>query len=241
MIRKNLFILLIVLTSLSITGYFSYSAIAVNKDEKHENKKGLVILENTEWTNIWVEKTNDTKLSRLLLIGDSHVQQYYGFVKKDLEGRVYPGRYTTSKCLGNPFLLKEIKLFLEQYPADVIAFNNGLHGVDYPDDVYAAGLKELLKIFRDIAPKAKLIFVNTTPVRDKKDLDKFTPFTEHVKIRNRYAKEIMEKNNIPIVDSWSLGMEHKDYYSPDGVHFNNKGKAAEAKGVADAVLKVIGK
>ena len=241
MVKKRLFIVLIVLTSLGFAGYINYSPDVRGKEGNSDKEKGLVILENTEWTNIWVEKTNDKSLPRLLLIGDSHVQQYYGFVKKELEGRLNLGRYATSKCLGNPFLLKEIKLFLQQYPADVITFNNGLHGVDYPDDVYAKALPKLLNIFRDVAPDAKVIFVNTTPVRDKNDLNKFTPFTDHVKVRNRYAEEIMEKNHIPVVDSWSLGFEHEDYYSPDGIHFNAKGKEAEAKGVAAAVLKVIGK
>jgi len=204
-------------------------------------KEGLIILENTEWTNQWVENTNDNSLPRLLLIGDSHVQQYYGFVKQELKGKFNFGRYTTSKCLGNPFLAKEIRTFLEQYPCDVIVFNNGLHGPDYPDSVYAAALSDIFNIFKEVQPSAKVIWVNTTPRRNPKNLSEFSASVEHVKTRNRYAKEYMEEHNIPIVDSWTLGYDHPEYYSGDGTHFNKEGKKAEAKGVAEAVLKAMKK
>ena len=202
-------------------------------------ESGLIMPERIAWTNIWVEKTADTLLPRLLLIGDSHVQQYYPFVKSELEGKVNFGRLTSSKCLGNPYLEKEIKTFLEQYPCDIIAFNNGLHGKKYPDSVYAAHLPIIFKLFEKTAPAARVIWMNTTPVRKNDSLDAFDAFTQHVKKRNLLAKKFMLQNGIPIVDLWSIGYEHPEYYSDDGVHFNAKGKKAEAKKVADAVLRVL--
>jgi predicted small secreted protein len=206
-----------------------------------EKEEGLVVLERIEWTNIWVEDTGGDSLPRLLLLGDSHVQQYYGFVKRELQGEVSFGRYTTSKCLGNPFLLDEIRLFLRQYPCDVIVFNNGLHGKDYPDSIYAAALPAVFRVFREEAPQASVIWVNTTPVREKENLEELGPFTDHVKMRNELAATFMEKHNIPVVDNWSVGYEHPEYYSHDGVHFNKAGKEAEARGVAAAVRKALEK
>jgi hypothetical protein len=202
-----------------------------------DKRSGMVILENTEWTNQWVENTQDSSLPVILLLGDSHVQQYYGFVKNELKGKFNFGRYTTSKCLGNPFLAKEIKTFLEQYPCDVIVFNNGLHGPEYPDSVYAGALPEIFGIFKEVRPQAKVLWVNTTPRRNRDDLSQFLyPSFDHVKARNRYAKEYMDKHGIPVVDMWSLGYEHPEYYSADGVHFNGEGKKAEARLVANAVM-----
>jgi hypothetical protein len=198
-------------------------------------KEGLIILEKTEWTNQWVENTHDTVLPRLLLIGDSHVQQYYDYVKRELNGKFVFGRFTTSKCLGNLFLVKEIKTFLEEYPNDVTVINNGLHGPDYPDRVYADGLPVLFRIFSEVAPNAKVIWANTTPRRNPRNLAELLPINEHIKARNAAAKAYMKKHNIPIVDLWSLGLNHPEYYSDDGIHFNEAGKQAEAKLVAKAV------
>ena len=211
------------------------------KISDREMNEGLVVLERIEWTNIWVEDSDVDTLPRLLLIGDSHVQQYYPFVKKELQGSVTFGRYTTSKCLGNPYLLDEIRLFLRQYPCDVIVFNNGLHGRDYPDSVYAAALPAVFKIFKEEAPHAKVIWVNTTPVRNRKDLQQFDSFTEHVKVRNELAAKFMKEQGVPIVDNWSVGYHHPEFYSHDGVHFNEEGKTAEAHNVAEAVRRVLGK
>jgi hypothetical protein len=211
-----------------------------DKNNILEKEKGLVVLERTEWTNMWVENTGVDTLPRLLLIGDSHVQQYYGFVKKELEGLFTFGRYTGSKCLGNLYLLDEIRLFLRQYPCDVIVFNNGLHGRAYPDTIYVAALPAVFRIFREEAPRAKVIWVNTTPVRDKENLEAFGEFTEHVKVRNDLAEKFMEQHGIPVVDNWSVGYDHPEYYSHDGVHFNKEGKAAEARNVAVTVRKVLG-
>ena len=202
---------------------------------------GSVILEKIEWTQTWVDDTGTDSLARLLLIGDSHVAQYYGYVKKELRGKFVLGRYAGSKCLGNPFLEEDIRLFLRQYPCDVIVFNNGLHGKNYPDSVYAAHIPVVFDIFKKYAPHAKVIWVNTTPVRKKGELDKFAPFNMHVIMRNKLAREYMEKHGIPIVYSYSLGVEHPEYYNAGGVHFNAEGKTAEAHGIAVTVLKVTGK
>ena len=226
--------------SLAVIFFLSVLITACNTSGSGK-KEGVVILENTEWTNQWVENTNDKTLPRLLLLGDSHVQQYYGYVKQELKGKFNFGRYATSKCLGNPFLAKEIRTFIEQYPCDVIVFNNGLHGPEYPDSVYAAALPAIFSIFKEVQPSAKVIWVNTTPRRSSKDLSVLLPSNEHLKARNRYAKEFTDKHNIPVVDSWSLGFEHPEYYTKDGVHFNETGKKAEAKGVAQAVLNVMKK
>ena len=217
----------------------SQACNTVNEKKEVSKDKGLVALERIEWTSVWVEDTGVDTLPRLLLIGDSHVQQYYGFVKKELQGEVTFGRYTSSKCLGNPYLLDEIRLFLRQYPCDVIVFNNGLHGRAYPDSVYAAALPDVFRLFREEAPAAKVIWVNTTPVRGGTDMKEFTPFTEHVKVRNTLAAEYMKEHGIPVVDNWSLGYDHPEYYSPDGVHFNAQGKEAEARNVAEAVREVL--
>ena len=214
------------------------SGDAGNMGPSPQKNTGLVVLERIEWIQTWVEDIGVDSLPRLMLIGDSHVAQYYSYVKKELQGKFVLGCYAGSKCLGNPYLEKEIKLFLQQYPCDVIVYNNGLHGKEYPDSVYAAHIPKVFEIFRKVAPKAKIIWVNTTPVRKKGNLKAFDAFNEQVIIRNKLARKYMVEQGIPIVNSYKLGVEHPEYYNTGGVHFNTEGKMAEAKGIAEAVLKV---
>jgi len=228
------FIVLLATTFLlSVTGCRNYSS------SQPEASRGLVILERTEWTNQWVEDTRDTSLPRLLLIGDSHVQQYYPYVKRELEGQFLFGRFTSSKCIGNPYLVREIKTFLEQYPCDVLVFNNGLHGPEYPDTVYATALPLVLKMFKAVRPEAKIIWVNTTPRRNSQNLNKFLPATEQIKARNRAVKVFADRYNLPVVDLWSIGYEHPEYYSKDGTHFNEAGKKAEANAVSQTIRNIV--
>ena len=89
------------------------------------------------------------------------------------------------------------------------------------------------------APEARIVWVNTTPVRSKENPEIFDPFTDHVKFRNRYAIQYMKDHGIPVVDVYSLGADHPEYYSSDGVHFNDDGKKAEAHIIAEAVRKIL--
>jgi len=70
--------------------------------------------EDIEWLDVWLPHTNDHKLPRVLLIGDSITRGYYPDVEKALAGRTYVARLSTSKSLGDAALLKEIALILSE-------------------------------------------------------------------------------------------------------------------------------
>ena len=38
-------------------------------------------------------------------------------------------------------------------------------------------------------------------------------------------------------DLFALGIDHPEYYGSDGVHYNAAGRAAQAKQVAESILK----
>ena len=86
---------------------------------------------------------------------------------------------------------------------------------------------------------AKLIWATTTPVRERSDLQKFGERTERVKARNRIAAKIMKEHDILINDLFGLVEQHPDWHSTDGVHFNGKGKDAQAKQVSESVAKYL--
>jgi lysophospholipase L1-like esterase len=201
--------------------------------------KAKVIREDFEWLDVWVPDNTVTTLPRVLLIGDSITRAYYPFVEEDLKGKAVVARLATSKCAGDPVLIKEVSLLLSQYRFGVIHFNNGMHGWGYTEDEYGAGLKHLVRALKKGAPNAKLIWATTTPVRSSRDLNLLDAKTERVQARNRLAAQIMSKEGISTDDLFALVADHPDFYRADGVHSNEEGQKAEANLVIAAIAGLL--
>ncbi len=195
------------------------------------------VRERIEWVDIWVTDADKDDLPRVLFIGDSITRGYFRDAEKPLEGKAYCARLATSKCVCDPSFDAEILLLLKQYRFDVIHFNNGLHGWGYSESDYRNGLLEFLATVNKHAPDAKLIWTATTPVRDSSDLKKFGELNGRVQARNRIAAEIMRQQDIPTDDLYELVADHPDWYTSDGVHFNEQGRAAQGAAAAASVVK----
>jgi len=207
-----------------------FSSFAVNAQETK--------LERIEWTDVWVMNANQDAGPRVLLVGDSIVKGYYGVVEKTLGEKVSCARYATSLFLSNPDYLSELSVLLKRYQFDVIHINNGLHGWDYSEEEYKAGLSELLATIKQCAPEAKVIWCMTTPVRVAKDVAQIeTEKNNRVIERNRIAAEIMQQQEIPVDDLYAAVIDHPEYFSDDGVHFNGKGQGTQGEQVAKSIEK----
>lgn len=196
-----------------------------------------VARERIEWCNIWIPDANGTTLPRVLLIGDSITQGYYGKVAEKLKGKASVARLTTSKSVGDPALLAEVALVLGQCRFDVVHFNNGLHGWGYSEEEYQRHFPELVATIRKHAPKAKLIWATTTPKRTPGNLDVIAEGTKRVQARNKIAAEVVGKEGIAVDDLYGLVKDHPEYWSKDGTHFNGQGIAVESAQVAERVLE----
>jgi hypothetical protein len=201
--------------------------------------KAKIMREDIEWLDVWVPDTTVTTLPRVLLIGDSITRAYYPFVEEGLKGRAVVARLATSKCAGDPALIKEVSLVLSQYGFDVIHFNNGMHGWGYTEEEYGVGLKKLVRALKKGAPNAKLIWATTTAVRSTTDLNRLDAKTERVQARNRIAAQIMSKEGISTDDLFALVADRPDYYRADGVHSNEEGGKAEANRVTVAIARLL--
>ncbi len=194
------------------------------------------VRERIEWIDILVTDADKDDSPRVLLVGDSITRGYFGSVEKHLAGKASCARLTTSKCVSDPTSNDDLQLLLKQYKFSVIHFNNGLHGWGYTEDQYRDGLAKTVAALKEHAADAKFIWATTTPVREKSDLQMFGERTERVKARNLIAADIMKQHGIPTNDLFDLVEEHPDWHSTDGVHFNDKGKEAQAKQVAESVV-----
>ena len=193
--------------------------------------------EAIEWCNIWIPDSNGTKLPRVLLLGDSITQGYYSKVAELLRDKASVARLTTSKSVGDPALLAEVAVVLDQCRFDVVHFNNGLHGWGYSEEEYQKHFPELVATIRKHAPKARLIWATITPVRVSGNVAKVAESTKRVKARNKIALDYVTKEAISVDDLYSLVENHPEYSAKDGIHFNSQGIAVQAEQVAKQVLK----
>jgi GDSL-like Lipase/Acylhydrolase family len=197
--------------------------------------------EAIEWCDIWISHANETNLPRVLLIGDSIVRDYYPEVEKRLAGKAFVGRLATSRFVADPVLLKEIETVLDGTKFDVIVFNNGMHGWQHSEAEYRKAFPKLIKAIRAHAPKAKLIWATTTPLRNGKDVTYDTKAEysdERIAARNAVAAEIVAAQKIPTVDLNAAVRGHPEFHS-DNVHFNGQGSQILAAQVCAAVAKLL--
>jgi lysophospholipase L1-like esterase len=196
-----------------------------------------VVRENIEWLDVWIPGNAVKDQPRVLLIGDSITRGYYKTVEDKLKGKAVVARLATSKSLGDPALLDEVRLVLGQAKFDVVHFNNGMHGWGYTEEEYAKAMPDLVATIRKGAPNAKLFWATTTPVRVSGKPAEIDPKTERVKARNKAAAGVMAKEKVATDDLFALVIDRPEWFTNDGVHLNAKGSAAMGEQVADAVLK----
>jgi len=187
------------------------------------------VRERIEWVEIGVTDADKDDLPRVLFVGDSITIGYFGGVEKQLAGKAYCARLTTSKCVSDPTFNDDLLLLLKQYKFSAIHFNNGLHGWGYTEDQYRDGLLRTVAAVKQHSGDAKFIWATTTPMRESSNLQRFSEKTERVKLRNKLASEIMNPNGASTDDLFELVKDHADWQSTDGVHFNANGNEGLAK------------
>jgi hypothetical protein len=197
--------------------------------------------ESIEWCDIWISHANETKLPRVLLIGDSIVRDYYPEVAKRLASKAFVARLSTSRFIADPMLLKEIELVLDGTKFDVIQFNNGMHGWQHTEAEYRKAFPKLIKTIRAHAPKARLIWATTTPLRDGKGVayDSNSQYSDgRIAARNAIAAETVAAQNIPTDDLNAAMRGHPEFHS-DNVHFNSQGIQIQAGQVSAELEKLL--
>lgn len=194
------------------------------------------IREKTEWMDAVVPHATDRDLPHVLLVGNSITRAYYPEVAELLRGDAYVSLLATSKSLGDPALLRQVAEALREADYDVVHFNNGLHGWGYSERQYAKDFPALLRVLRKGAPKARLVWATTTPVRCGERMEEFAPETPRIRERNRIAARCIDGRDIAVDDLYGLMENRPEYYEGgDGIHPLEPGVKALAAQVAAAV------
>jgi hypothetical protein len=193
--------------------------------------------EPTEWSHTFVVGTDKTNLPKVLLIGDSHVERYYPVVSEKLKDVVYCSKFTTSRSLGDPVYVEQLKLLFLQFSFDIIFINNGLHGGGYKIEEYKRDIPFVYHLLQNHCRKT-IVWVNTTAWRVKEEPDKFKN-TLKINERNEFVNEFTKSNNIPLIDFYSISVANKDYYCPDYLHFNSTGVNAQSDLICSKIKEII--
>ena len=195
--------------------------------------------ESIEWCDIWISHADETRLPRVLLIGDSITRAYYPEVEKRLAGRAYVARLSSSAFISDPALLKQIEMVLGSMRFDVVHFNNGMHGWQHSEDEYAAAFPAFLKTIRRGALSARLIWANTTPLKiSPTNAAPQQPADARIVARNDIALRLVQARQIPVDDLHAIALGHPEYHS-DNVHFNDRGIALQAAQVVDKIAEAL--
>ena len=197
--------------------------------------------ENIEWCDIWIRNADrcGSAKPRVLFIGDSVTRAYYQAAESDLMQVVEPARLCTSRSLLDPVFAQEVTLVLNQFHADLIHVNNGLHGWDHDEHEYRAGLISLLGLLRRSAPRSRLVWAQTTPLYRSGHLDQHDERQLRVHERNRIASELMSQEGIPVHDLHAAVVGRSELFSSDGVHFNEVGNGVLSGLVQQVVRREI--
>ncbi len=190
--------------------------------------------EATEWIVSYAYNANDTRLPRVLLIGDSICNGYSGEVCKELAGTTYVTFFATSKCLCDKSYLRSLAFFLDEYDYAVVHVNNGLHSLSSDRKDWETCLRAALKLIKEKGKGAKIIWASSTPLKDPK-------LTEKAKELNAIAARVMSEEGIPTDDLFGLmdPLDREANWS-DTFHFKGEAKKMQARAVGDCVRKALG-
>ena len=182
----------------------------------------------------------NSKMPRILLIGDSILNGYARQVIKKLDGKAYVDMWV------NPYhqsenLNKVLDRVLSQGPYDLIHFNVGLHGWQegrIKKGTFIPLTRDYVKVIKSRYPKAKLIWANSTPVTEKNhvaalDSEINPTIIEH----NRMAKLVMDEMNVPINNFHELLDRNRELAKGDRFHWTSPAYDLLADMVTKSVLR----
>ena len=190
--------------------------------------------EATEWITSYAYNANDTKLPRVLLIGDSICNGYSGDVCKELAGTAFVTFYASSKCVCDKSYLRSLAFFLDESDYAVIHFNNGLHSLSSNRQDWETCLRASIKLIKEKGKGAKIIWANSTPLKDP-------TLTEKAQELNAIAARVMAEEGVPTDDLFALmnPLDRATHWS-DTFHFKGEAKKIQAKAIGDCVRKALG-
>ncbi len=191
---------------------------------------------------------SDKSLQKILCYGDSIMLGYSPGLRKALEGKAYVYGWCAFRYTPGPVEEDVFRDVSSSEPFDYIFFNNGLHSLHWseayvPDAKVVETYRSLVRAFRKGAPKAKLIYLTTTPLLAASPKGQpataVGPRNETVLRLNRIATKVMSEEGVEVIDLYARLIDHLDYANggADVFHWNKeKGYPTIYQAIAARVL-----
>ncbi|MFA7230858.1 MAG: SGNH/GDSL hydrolase family protein [Victivallaceae bacterium] len=202
------------------------------------NAPKTTIKEYIEWTNMRWNNAPDAEKPRALLIGDSIVNGHSDLVFNLVKDKLCIDYLATAKCVSDVDFRTELDYMLGLNNYAMILFNNGLHGWDIDETVYAENLRETLVYLK--TKTGLTAWRNSTPIRVVGDLSSFEAVknTRVIK-RNADAEKIAAELGLPVLDLYTPMAANPGFFCDDAVHYNEPGRKFQAEAVAVFILKTM--
>lgn len=185
--------------------------------------------------------TDDPKLPRVMLIGDSISIGYTLSVREALAGKANVHR-PADNCGPTTRGLERLDQWLGNGRWDLIHFNWGLHDLRNADGKPQVALPDYEKNLTELVARlkrtgAKLVWCSTTPVPEGCQPMRLP---EDVPRYNAVAAKIMQANQIPIDDLYSFALPRlAQIQLPKNVHFTPDGSKVLGTEVARQIEKYL--
>lgn len=164
----------------------------------------------------------DPKMPRVLLVGDSILNCYRGFVIKALDGKAAVDVWLNPYCQSDKYN-QQLAEVLDKGPYDIVHINVGLHGFQegrIKEGTFEPLTQKFIEILRQKNPQVVIIWANTTPVTRKDMPGELDPVINSTILQhNQMAANVMTKMNVPTNDFYSLLINHLDLAKGDQFHW----------------------
>lgn len=199
-----------------------------------------MVREYHEWIQMRWLNERDAALPRVLLIGDSIVAGHVVRVHELLKERFCVDCFATSKHVTDAEYASDLEMMLQRKGYALIVFNNGLHGFEIDDALYAPAVRETLAELKTRTPR--LAWRSSTPMfkwpiqNGHPELGERTP---RILRRNADALAEAQALNLPVLDLYEPMAGRPEFFS-DGCHCTSEGVEFQSRMVAAFVETVCG-
>lgn len=188
--------------------------------------------------------SEDVALPRVLLIGDSIMNGYRGYVHGLLKGTANVDVWLTPLHLKSEPLHADLQKVLEQGPYAVIHFNIGLHGWPpgrIPEGQYEPLMRAYVEILRSHHEEVRLIWGSTTQITVKDNPTELDPVHNSTIVkRNRVCAKVMNVYGIPVNDLYGLMSDKLKLARGDRFHWKGPGYRVMAEQISQHISSTLG-
>lgn len=192
--------------------------------------------EKTEWVRYMWQNANDDKKKRILLIGDSITEGIYPDVCQLLDKYFAVDLLASSRVVSDPVFDMDLEAALVDYRREMIYFNNGLHNLDVPINIFEEAFFDKVDMLLHYAPK--LVLATCTPITEQGQPHKLSVYNNVVLERNEVIRTVAKKYHLPLNDWYDFISSCPFYKLNDGYHYTEEGKRIQAKIVCDMTTKL---